>query len=168
MFGFVLDRNLTARPIEYGAAGRLAPRFVTDSDVRDLKLRLNPTVDALDKLVSECPDMPDVLVTGWDAFSTSWKAFLQQDESFWSAGAEMDQAEAFQDDIQQWQAKLSKAPCKGSAPAAFAPPAPTTEGKTDESVSDIAGAVKVGAVAVVLVVGAYYADKAGLFGRGRR
>jgi hypothetical protein len=150
-----------------GDAGRIAPRFVTDSDVRDLKLRLNPTVEALDLMVSECPDMPDVLKRGWEQFSISWKAFLQQSESFWSAGAEMDQAEAFQADIQTWSAKLSAAPCKAGKPSEYAPPAPSTEGATDASVGDITGTIKLVTIVGGLVALAYYADKAGFF-RGAR
>jgi hypothetical protein len=168
MFGFVLDQNLIAHPMTHAwDAGRIAPRFVTSSDVRDLKNRLNPTVEALNALVAGCPDMPEVLVTGWHAFALSWKNFFDKEEGFWTAGAEMDQAEAYQADLQQWQDKLSKAPCKGSAPSPYAPPPPSTEGETDKGVSDITEAVKYGAVAAVVIVGAYYADKAGLFGRRR-
>lgn len=148
-------------------AGRIAPRFVTSSDVRDLKLRLNPTVEALDLMVSECPDMPDVLKRGWEQFSISWKTFLQQDESYWSAGAEMDQAEAFQADIQTWSAKLSAAPCKAGKPSEYAPPAPSTEGASEQSIGDVTSTIKVVTIVGGLAVLLYYADKAGLF-RGRR
>jgi hypothetical protein len=153
--------------LNQAGAGRIAPRFVTSSDVRAAKLRLNPTVEALDFMVAGCPDMPDVLKRGWEQFSISWKAFLQQTEGFWSAGAEMDQAEAFESDIQAWSAKLSAAPCKSGKPSEYTPPAPSTEGKTDESIGDITGTIKMVTVVGGLVALAYYADRAGLLG-GRR
>jgi hypothetical protein len=146
-------------------AGRIAPRFVTSSDVRDEKIRLNPTVEALDFMVANCPDMPDVLKRGWEQFSISWKAFMQQAEGFWSAGAEMDQAEAFAADIQAWNAKLSAAPCKSGKPSEYTPPAPSADAPTDQSIGDITGTVKLVTVIGGLVALAYYADKAGIFGR---
>lgn len=148
-------------------AGRIAPRFVTSSDVHDLKVRLDPVVKGLDTVVAACPDMPDVLVKSWQAFSLSWRNFFSQEEGFWSAGAEMDQAEAYQADIQNWQAKIAAAPCQGGKPSAYMPPSPSTEGETDKSIGDIASTVKVIAVIGGLVALAYYADKAGLL-RGIR
>jgi hypothetical protein len=147
--------------------GRLAPRFVTSSDVRDLKIRLNPSVEALDKLVADCPEMPAVLVAGWNAFSVSWKVFLQTPEGFWTAGAEMDQAEAYQADIQSWNEKLTKAPCKGGAPSPYAPPPPSTEGKTPPEVAAWIDAAKVAAVSAavigVAIVGIVYAPEVKAF-----
>jgi hypothetical protein len=145
-------------------AGSIFGRFVTSSDVHETKLRLNATVEALDKLVATCPDMPPVLVAGWNAFSTSWKTFLQTKEGFWSAGAEMDQAEAYAAEITQWQDKLSKAPCKGSAPSPYAPPPPADlGGGAEKDTKDLAkGAISgVTTIATIGLVGylLYLVDK---------
>lgn len=152
-------------------AGRILPRFVTSSDVHDLKMRLNPYVIALDGIVQGCPDMPAPVRDGWEAFSQSWKTFFQQGEGFWTAGAEMDQAEAYQADLQTWQAKISSTTCKidpvtkKALPVSkdILPPPPSTEGATDTGVSDIASTAKTVAWVAVILAALYYADKAGVF-----
>jgi hypothetical protein len=170
---FVMDRFgrcAYAQEAGYGSddAGRILPRFVTSSDVHDLKLRLDPYVIALDKVVAECPDMPAPIADGWRAFSRSWRDFFMKEEGFWTAGAEMDQAEAYQADLQMWTDKISRSTCKAGKPSAALPPAPSTEGETDKGVSDLTTAVEVVAGVVVVVAVGYYADKAGLFGLARR
>jgi hypothetical protein len=152
-------------------AGRVLPRFVTSSDVHDLKMRLNPYVISLDGIVAGCPDMPAPVRDGWEAFSQSWKTFFQQGEGFWTAGAEMDQAEAYQADLQTWQAKIATTTCKidpvtkkpTTVPKDILPPPPSTEGATDPGVSDIAATAKTVAWVAVILAALYYADKAGVF-----
>lgn len=159
------------RPLPGHDAGRILPRFVTSSDVHDLKMRLNPYVIALDGIVAGCPDMPAPVRDGWEAFSQSWKTFFQQGEGFWTAGAEMDQAEAYQADLQTWQAKISTTTCKidpvtkkaTTVPKDVLPPPPSTEGETDKGVSDIAATAKTVAWVAVILAALYYADKAGVF-----
>jgi len=159
------------RPLPGHDAGRILPRFVTSSDVHDLKMRLNPYVIALDGIVAGCPDMPAPVRDGWEAFSQSWKTFFQQGEGFWTAGAEMDQAEAYQADLQTWQAKISTTTCKidpitkkpTTVPKDILPPPPSTEGGTDPGVSDIAATAKTVAWVAVILAALYYADKAGVF-----
>jgi hypothetical protein len=154
-----------------GDAGRILPRFVTSSDVHDLKMRLNPYVIALDDIVIGCPDMPAPVRDGWNAFSMSWKTFFQQGEGFWTAGAEMDQAEAYQADLQTWQSKISTTTCKidpvtkkpMTVPKDVLPPPPSTEGETDKGVSDLAATAKTVAWVAVILAALYYADKAGVF-----
>lgn len=158
-------------PPAAGDAGRILPRFVTSSDVHDLKMRLNPYVVALDDVVAGCPAMPAAVSDGWNSFSQSWKTFFQQGEGFWSAGAEMDQAEAYQADLQTWQAKIAGATCKidpqtqkpVGVPKDILPPPPSTEGQTDQGVSDLAATAKTIAWVAVILAGLYYADKAGVF-----
>lgn len=152
-------------------AGRVLPRFVTNSDVHDLKMRLNPYVVALDTVVAGCPDMPAAVRDGWESFSQSWKTFFQQGEGFWTAGAEMDQAEAYQADLQTWQAKIASTTCKidpvtkkpTGVPKDILPPPPSTEGETDKGVSDLSATAKTIAWVAVILAGLYYADKAGVF-----
>lgn len=155
----------------FSDAGRILPRFVTSSDVRDLKMRLNPYVIALDGVVAGCPDMPASVRDGWEAFSRSWKEFLQHGEGFWTAGAEMDEAEAYQADLQTWQQKIASTTCKidpvtkkPAPPDTKAlPPAPSTGGETDKAVGEWFGTVKTIAVVAAIIAALYYADKAGVF-----
>lgn len=100
--------------------GRILPRFVTPSDVHDLKVRIDPYVLAMDGVVASCPDTAPV-AAGWTAFSAAWRAYFNTEESWWHCAAQMDQGEAYEQDVSRWRDMLSRYKCA----SAKLPPAPT-------------------------------------------
>jgi hypothetical protein len=102
--------------------GRLLPRFVTPTDVRDLKNRIDPFVRALDTSVGACAGLPTALAQGWSDFSKAWRGFFDEDDSWLHTAAQMDQAEAYQSDVARWQETLSRYACANDIP----PISPTT------------------------------------------
>jgi hypothetical protein len=109
-----MRRRYVAKAIE---TGRILPRFVTPSDVRDLKNRIDPFVRAIDGSVAACPALPHEVADGWSAFSKAWRSFYDEEDSWWHTAAQMDQGEAYELDVQRWQQKLAGYKCASSAPA---------------------------------------------------
>jgi hypothetical protein len=92
-------------------------RFVTPGDVRDLKNRIDPFVVALDSTVAACKGLPEGVATSWGAFSTKWRGFYNEDESWFHTAAQMDQAEAYECDLLHWQEMIQRAnKCAPDAP----------------------------------------------------
>lgn len=96
--------------------GRVLPRFVLPADVRALKERLVPFVYALDQTASSCEGLKEETRSAWRSFSASFRAFYAAEESFWSAGAEMDQAESYERDLARWQEHFAGLRCRRSVP----------------------------------------------------
>ena len=63
-------------------------QFVTPSDVRALKTRLDPFVTALDGAVAQCPKADPGTREAWAAFARSWRAYVASEDHFLTAGAE--------------------------------------------------------------------------------
>jgi hypothetical protein len=104
--------------------GRILPKFVTPSDVRDLKGRLDPFVRALDQSVADCKGLPDGVRNGWLAFSKAWRGYFDGEESWLHTAAQMDQGEAYEKDITRWQDMVATYKCAPDAPR----PAPSDGG----------------------------------------
>jgi hypothetical protein len=102
-------------------------RFVTPSDVRDLKNRLDPFVRSLDQSVTDCKALPQGVADGWSAFSKAWRTYFDEDDSWWHTAAQMDQGEAYESDVQRWQAMIAGYKCAVDAPL----PTPTADGGGD-------------------------------------
>ena len=98
-------------------AGGVLPRFVTPTDVRDLKNRIDPFVRALDQSVLDCKPLPDAVRNGWQAFSKAWRGFFDEDDSWLHTAAQMDQGEAYQTDLARWQDMINTYRCAPGAPA---------------------------------------------------
>jgi hypothetical protein len=99
-------------------------RFVTPSDVRDLKNRLDPFVRSLDQSVTDCKALPPGVADGWIGFSKAWRTYFDEDDSWWHTAAQMDQGEAYESDVQRWQAMIAGYKCAVDAPL----PTPTADG----------------------------------------
>jgi hypothetical protein len=120
--------------------------FVTSGDVRGAKEKLNPTFYATDADVKACASLSATARVGWAAFLTAWQAFYAADDSFWTAGAEMDRVEAWASDLHAWQVKLAESGCTTSVPAPKPP-----EGSPWPS------AIRWGAAAIIAVAAVYAA-----------
>lgn len=96
--------------------GRVLPRFVTPSDVRDLKNRVNAFVLAEDAAVDACAAIPAGPRAGWKAFVASWKSYFSEEDAWLSAGAQMDEGEAYEEDLGKWQAMIAGNKCTPNAP----------------------------------------------------
>ncbi len=96
--------------------GRVLPRFVTPSDVRDLKNRVNAFVHAEDAAVDACAAIPAGPRAGWKAFVASWQSYFAEDDAWLSAGAEMDEGEAYEEDLGKWQSMIATYKCTPNAP----------------------------------------------------
>ena len=96
--------------------GRILPRFVTPSDVRDLKNRLDAFVRAEDAAVDACAAIPAGPRAGWKAFLASWQSYFAEDDAWLNAGAQMDEGEAYEEDLGKWQAMLAGYKCAPYAP----------------------------------------------------
>jgi hypothetical protein len=92
------------------------PRFVTPSDVRDLKVRVDPYVRAMDQSIPSCASASADVKTSWATFSSSWRAFFNEDDSWLHTAAQMDQAEAYEVDVSHWQTWLTQQRCATGAP----------------------------------------------------
>jgi hypothetical protein len=91
-------------------------RFVTPSDVRDLKNRVDPYVRALDVSVAACKALPQAVADGWAAFSKAWRSYFDEEDSWWHTAAQMDQGEAYESDVQRWQQMIAGYKCAPDAP----------------------------------------------------
>jgi len=129
--------------------GRILPKFVTPSDVRDLKGRLDPFVRALDQSVADCRGLPDGVRNGSLAFSKAWRAYFDGEESWLHTAAQMDQGEAYEKDITRWQDMIATYKCAPDAP----PPAPSDGGSDmdDPGSRRWKGTIKTVAVAGAIV-----------------
>lgn len=94
----------------------LLPRFVTPADVRDLKVRMDPFVRAMDVDVAGCSTLADTGKASWKAFSDAWRTYFDQEDSWLHTAAQMDQGEAYEEDLAHWQAWLKALRCGTSAP----------------------------------------------------
>jgi hypothetical protein len=96
--------------------GRILPKFVTPADVRDLKTRVDPFVRALDQGVADCKTLPNGVRTGWLAFSKAWRTYFDEEDSWWHTAAQMDQGEAYEQDLAKWQQMIAQYKCAPDAP----------------------------------------------------
>jgi hypothetical protein len=95
----------------------ILPRFVTPSDVRDLKTRIDPYVRAMDQSIPSCASVTTDVKASWSTFSSSWRTFFDEEDSWLHTAAQMDQAEAYEVDVSRWQAWFAKQRCATGAPA---------------------------------------------------
>jgi hypothetical protein len=92
--------------------GSLLGTFVTSSDVRAQKERLNPQVHALDAAIrapGACPNLKPVTLDLWGSFVTAWDSFYAADDGFLTAGAEMDFALAQETELNGWRTGFAAA-----------------------------------------------------------
>jgi hypothetical protein len=128
----------------------LLPRFVTPSDVRDLKNRTDPFVRALDVAVASCAGLPDDVRIGWQAFSKAWRSYYDEEDSWLHTAAQMDQGEKYEEDLAHWQERLAGLHCGQNVPGVT----PLDGGGDDKSSSKWQGTIKIIAIAGAVVAAA--------------
>ena len=136
-----------------GALGKdsLLPTIVTPSDVRALKTRLTPFVQALDETAKACADkLPKNIADGWNSFVTAWASYAAASESWLSTRAEMNQGESYEEDLGNWQTAIAKY-CGGTVAT---PPAPSTGPETGPS-SALQDTIKTVAICAAVGLGAW-------------
>jgi hypothetical protein len=128
--------------------------------VRALKLVLDPSVRAYDKIAGACTELTTATRLAWDAYALSWRAFFDSSEGFWTAGAEYDQALAFQTTLNGWGSIFS-ARCGLAAPVIT--PSTNNDTTNKQGITDTLAAIKPwligGAVAVAVAGGLYVATE---------
>jgi hypothetical protein len=145
----------SARSMETGAdpcGSKPFVRFVTPSDVRDLKNRVDPFVVATDASVAACTGLPAGVAAGWSAFSKKWRDFFNEDESWFHTAAQMDQAEAYECDLLHWQQTIQANKCATDAPLIT----------PEDAVGGAGGTQWAGTIKVVAIAGAVVAVALGL------
>jgi hypothetical protein len=127
--------------------GGILPRFVTPSDVRALKTRVDPFVRAMDRSVAECAALAAETRAGWEAFSLAWRAYVDEEDSWLHTAAQMDQGEAYEQDLAHWQDVLGHSKCGTSTPRIT----PTNPPSTPDDTARMHGTIKTVAIAGAVV-----------------
>ena len=130
-------------------AGAPFLRFVTSSDVRALKDRLNPYVASLDASIASCATISAAKRASWRDWRGAWAKFFAADEGFWTAGAEMDQGEAYEIDFNSWRQFMIAERCSIDAPG------PSKTDDPSKPSADTGETVRTVAIAAV-ILGALY------------
>ena len=129
--------------------GGVLPKFVMPSDVRALKTRVDPFVVSLDQSVADCKTLPDSVRSSWQAFSKAWRSFFDEDDSWLHTAAQMDQGEAYEQDVTRWQSMIAGYKCAPDAPLLT----PTDPGGSSDDVGSPRwqGTIKTMAIAGAIV-----------------
>ncbi|MEO8875138.1 MAG: hypothetical protein ABI461_06080 [Polyangiaceae bacterium] len=130
--------------------GRILPRFVTPTDVRDLKTRVDAFVHAEDASVDACPSIPAGPRMGWKAFAASWQSYFAEDDSWLRAGAQMDEGEAYEEDFARWQALVGTYKCVPATPR-ITPLDPPLGGGPNTAPGEWQGTIKMVAAAGIAI-----------------
>ena len=136
--------------------GRVLPRFVVPSDVRDLKNRVDAFVREEDAAVDACASIPAGPRSGWKTFVASWQSYFTEDDSWLNAAAQMDEGEAYEADIEKWQALIAKYRCTPNAPPSSPIDPPLFGGDTTPNGSgwqSTARTVAIAGAAIAVAVG---------------
>jgi hypothetical protein len=129
--------------------GRILPKFVTPADVHDLKVRIDPFVRALDHTVATCAEVAPI-ADGWKAFSAAWRTFFDEEDSWWHTAAQMDQGEAYEQDVAHWQDMIARYRCAGAPP----PPRITpTDGGDNSGTSSMIKTVAIAGAVIAVALG---------------
>ncbi len=124
-------------------------QFVTPSDVRALKLRLDPYVTALDGAIGACPSVDPTTRSAWTAFATSWRTYFNSEEHWLSSASEFNTGCEYQSAIAGWQRTIGSLACGVPGPT-IAEPRPGSDTATATTVRTVAIAAGVITVALTL------------------
>jgi hypothetical protein len=125
-------------------------QFVTPSDVRALKQRLDPYVKALDGAVSQCAKVDPATRDAWGSFAQSWRAYFDAEDHFLSAGAEFNNGCEFQSAIAGWQRTIGALACGVAGPSLPEPKPSGGDSATTSTVRTVA--IAAGVIAVALTI----------------
>ena len=84
----------------------LNPSSESDPKVRRSKLLL--LAQQLNNTVKSCTSLPQIDQTNWSAFGTSFAAWYNQSPGFFTTGDDAMQAQAFQDQLADWQTEIGQ------------------------------------------------------------
>lgn len=98
-------------------ARQILPVVVTSGNVDDTKSRLRAALLGTDQSVQACSAMSDPQRAAWGQFYSSVLAFTRSSSSFWTAAADMNQAQAYEDELVAWQPKVQAAGCELLVPS---------------------------------------------------
>ena len=132
------------------SVGRILPKFVTPSDVRDLKVRVDAFVRATDQSVSTCAKLPEGVRAGWKQFSNAWRTYFDEEDSWWHTAAQMDQGEAYERDLGAWQTTLAQYRCT-DAPPVITPSNGGESGNSDRWQGTVKTVAIAGAIVAVVL-----------------
>jgi hypothetical protein len=128
----------------------ILPKFVTPSDVRDLKNRLDPFVRALDATVAKCPSLDPGVGSAFSDFSKAWRTYFEEDDSWLHSAAQYDTGESYEKSIAEWQQTIG-ASCPLPGPKVEPPTAPVAvSGELQHTVRTVAIAGVVIAACITL------------------
>ena len=116
------------------------PKFVLPSDVRALKVRLDPVVRSLDGTAGQCSTLDPATLTSWTDFSRAWRAYFDEEDSWLHTAAQMDAGEAYERQISDWQ-RLLATPCVLHTPQITPSTTPPAASQDTIRTVAIAGAV---------------------------
>jgi len=91
---------------QYEITGGTFGTFVTPDSNRKRKIALAPQFDSTNNSALTCKGLPDDQLQAWKTFYASWVSFFNADDGFWTAGAEADELDTFELQLQQWQKQL--------------------------------------------------------------
>jgi hypothetical protein len=137
-------------------------RIIYPDDIRAAKRRVDALFQSVDHDVKSCTALNNDDRATWGALFISWRKLYclsdktdctEPDASYFGLGGQMDDVERYEKSAYEWQLKLQAKTCTPSAPI-IKPDAQKRE-EADHR-ADIAGTVKVVAVAVVGAVAIVY------------
>ncbi len=132
---------------------RILPRFVTPSDVADLKTRLDPSVRALDDAVERCKEaIGEPTRKAWRDFSAAWRNYFETENSWLHCAAQYDNGEAYEKQIADWQRLIATTSCRVAGPVLPSPTAAVDSFQDTVRTVAIAGAVIVAVIGLRSVV----------------
>ena len=92
-------------------------QFVTPSDVRSLKGRLDPFVVALAAAIGQCPNVDAATRDAWSAFHKAWRSYVAAEDHFLTAGAEFNTGCEYQTAIAGWHKTIGALACGVPGPS---------------------------------------------------
>jgi hypothetical protein len=133
-------------------ARQILPVFVTGADVDDLKRRLRAAVAGTDQSVQSCTTIQDAQRAAWGSFYASVLSYTNESSSLWSAAAQMNRGQGYEDELVSWSKQLRSSGCQNVVPDYD----PSKDAARDATVN-IAKWIGIG---VASVAGAYVIGKA--------
>jgi hypothetical protein len=133
------------------------PVFVTLSDVKDLRARLQAAAGGTDLSVQSCAGLPDVDRAAWGQFYASVLTYTQSPPHLFqsmSAATLLNQGESLEDELVAWQGKLTADGC------ALATPTYDPGAQQNKQLDAVTQLVRYGTIALVAVGGIYLVHEA--------
>jgi hypothetical protein len=128
------------------------PVFVTLSDVKDLKTRLQAAAGGTDVSVQNCVSIGDTDRAAWGQFYSAVLSYVREPPHFFqsiSAATLLNQGEAYEDELAAWQDKLEIGGCALSTPK-YDPGA-----QQNKQLDALVQLARWGSIALVAIGGAY-------------